>query len=189
MDNKLCRIIGLALGLIAFNCHAEDAPAAKTDKPATEPMSMNTNVFLDQGTLPVLYTCDGKDVSPQLTWANLPAKTQSLAIIMSDNDVDNGQFYHWVIFNIAKNVDNFAEGMKNAPSGATIGLNSYNKQQYNGPCPPKGGAHTYTFKLFALDSKLTLPNNADGAAVIKAMEKHTIAKAELSTTYSRWINA
>src|SRR5665213_688236 len=100
MDRKLSRIIGLALSLVAFNVFADDAPApaAATDKPAADPMAITTNAFLDQGTLPVLYTCDGKDVSPQLGWTSIPKNTQSLALVMVDPDAPGGDFYHWVVF-------------------------------------------------------------------------------------------
>lgn len=173
---------------------AEATPAPATDAPAPEadkkdPFTMSTNAFLDQGALPVLYTCDGKDISPQLSWTNTPGNAKAFALVLSDKDVPDGTFYHWVVFNMPKNINNLPEAMKNAPAGAAIGTNSYQKQEYSGPCPPKGSAHTYFFKLYALDDKISVPKNADAAAVLKAMEKHIVGETELSVVYSRWINS
>ena len=77
------------------------------------------------------------------------------------------------------------EGVK--PSGFEVGKNSWGKTNYNGPCPPKDTVHTYYFTLYALDTKLTLPPNADGNEVSKAIEKHIIAKTQLSLVYPRWL--
>ena len=182
MDIKLSHLFGIALAVISFSTFAEEPPKK-------DPFSISTNGFLDQGTLPVLYTCDGKDESPQLSWTNAPEKAKSFALIVSDKDAPDGVFYHWVVFNVPKNVDNFPQAMKNAPAGAAIGTNSFQKQQYSGPCPPKGSAHTYFFKLYALDDKLSLPKNADAPSILKAIEKHVVGETELSVVYSRWINS
>lgn len=152
---------------------------------ATKKFALSTTAFLDEGVLPVLYTCDGKDLSPQLTWTDFPDKTQTFALILSDADAPGGTFYHWVIYNIPKSVTTIEEGK--IISTGTMGKNDWGKAQYNGPCPPKGGAHTYTFTLYALDSKLDLPAGADAKSVIKAMQNHILDKAQLTTTYSRWL--
>lgn len=175
-------LFGIMLSL-ATVAHAEEAKeAAKEEK---NPMELNTNAFLDKGMLPTLYTCDGKDISPQLTWAGIPDKTQSLALIMQDPDAPSGKFYHWVVFNMPKTISEIPEG--STPAGAVIGKNSFDKQQYSGPCPPKGSSHSYTITLYALDTKLNIPKNADGNAVSNAIQGHVLGKIELTTVYSRWI--
>ena len=152
----------------------------------TPAFSLSTNAFLDQGALPVLYTCDGKDISPQFEWTDLPEKTQTTAFIMSDADAPNGIFYHWVLYNIPTNIKALSQGMDKL-AGATIGKNSFGKHQYNGPCPPTGSAHTYIFTLYALDSKLTLPAEADATMVLKEMQNHVLSKISLTAIYSRWL--
>jgi len=148
--------------------------------------AVTTNSFLDQGTLPTLYTCDGKDVSPELDWSNTPAKTQAFAIIMNDPDAPNGNWYHWVVYNLPKDSKQILEGAP-VPAGASMGKNSWDKLQYNGPCPPMGGpAHHYVFTVYALDSKLTLPAGADGKAVEDALKSHVVQKAVITGVYSRW---
>jgi hypothetical protein len=147
--------------------------------------TLSTNAFADKGTLPVLYTCDGKDPSPQLSWSNPPNNTAAFALLLSDPDAPGGTFYHWVIFNIPATVTTLPEGMKAAPTGTIIGMNDWQKAQYNGPCPPKGSLHNYIFTLYALDTVLKLPANADAKAVLDAMQTHIIATASLTAAYSR----
>lgn len=158
-------------------------------EPSTPPatFTLTTNAFLDTGALPVLYTCDGKDISPQLTWSNPPAKTQSFAMIIDDKDAPNGIFYHWVLFNLPSDTKELAEGITQFPSGTVIGQNSWNKDQYNGPCPPKGSIHTYWITLYALDTKLDLPTTTDGKSLEEAVKNHTLSTAKLSMVYMRWL--
>ncbi len=180
---KLFRYIFACILLLTTTAALADEPAAAGQKDA---MTLTTNAYLDKLAIPTLYTCDGKDVSPQLTWTNVPAKATSLAIIMKDVDAPKGTFYHWVLFNIPKSVTELPEGAP-TPAGATAGKNNFDKPGYGGPCPPKGTAHTYIITLYALDNKLNLPNDADASSVESAMKNHVIGKAELSGVYSRWI--
>lgn len=171
-------LFAIMIGLFTFTAYAETAPA--------NPFTLTTNAFLDQGALPVVYTCDGKDVSPQFEWSGAPDKTQSFAFIMLDPNTSKGIFYHWILYNIPKSVSALPEGK--IPAGITVGKNGMNKVQYKGPCPPKGAAHNYIFTLYALDTKLTLESGADANAVLAAMQNHIISKTQLTAVYSRWIN-
>jgi Raf kinase inhibitor-like YbhB/YbcL family protein len=174
-----------SLLLLSSPAFAEDAAPQESESKA-EPMSLTTNGFLDKMAMPTLYTCDGKDVSPKLMWSNLPTKTVTLALVMKDIDAPDGDFYHWIVFNIPKNMTELDQGAP-APAGANFGLNSFTKATYSGPCPPKGTAHTYIFTLYALDSKITLPKDANGPALIAALKNHIISQVELTGVYSRWI--
>ena len=154
---------------------------------AADDFTLTTDAFLDAGALPVMYTCDGKDLSPSFSWSNPPAKTQTYAILVSDPEAPNGMWYHWVIYNIPKTATGLTEGMKDFPAGTMEGKNSWGKMGYNGPCPPKGTAHTYHYDFFVLDAKLKLPQDANGAALLLAMKGHVLKKVEMTTVYSRWL--
>lgn len=181
MEKVMHRLIYIILlfCVFSFTAQAEDA------KP--EEFAITATAFLDKGILPILYTCDGKDKSPGLAWSGVPAKTESFALIMEDRNAPNSVFYHWVLYNIPKNVTTFPEELEKLPAGVMVGKNSFDKQQYNGPCPPKGAAHSYVFTLYALNSKLTLPAGADAKAVLDAIKNHLVGKAEISVVYSRWL--
>ncbi|MEK7228562.1 MAG: YbhB/YbcL family Raf kinase inhibitor-like protein, partial [Candidatus Binatota bacterium] len=67
----------------------------------------------------------------------------------------------------------------------TQGLNDFRKVGYGGPCPPRGPAHRYFFKLYALDIELTLPPRKTKAEVLKAMEGHVLGQVDLMGRYKR----
>src|SRR6476660_361639 len=94
-----------------------------------EIMTLSIKAFASGVTMPVIYTCDGKDISPDLKWSNLTEKTKSMAIVLSDEDAPGGQFYHWVIFNIPTKTSELVEAAS-LPDGAIIGKNTWGKSQY-----------------------------------------------------------
>ncbi len=49
-------------------------------------MKLSSRAFSEQGEIPSLYTCQGKDVSPPLGWSGLPEGTKGLALIVDDPD-------------------------------------------------------------------------------------------------------
>jgi Raf kinase inhibitor-like YbhB/YbcL family protein len=177
--SSLLRIFAGMLLFVAVSAFAAEEAETK--------MAITTTAFLDEGIFPVLYTCDGKDISPQLDWTNVPAKTQTFALLMVDPGAPGGTFYHWILYNIPKSTASLPESLSKLPAGALAGTNSMKKAQYNGPCPPKGSMHTYIFTLYALDTKLNLPAGADGKKVLEAMQKHIVGETKLTGVYSRWL--
>lgn len=152
---------------------------------AQETFTLHTSALNDQGTLPVDYTCDGKDISPEFDWRNFPDKTESFAFIMHDLDAPGGNFYHWVVYNIPKTILSFPQGMEEIPTGVMVGKNSWQGLEYKGPCPPKGKPHRYVFTLYALDSELKLPAGQTGEAVKAAIQKHILGEVQITGTYQR----
>jgi len=67
----------------------------------------------------------------------------------------------------------------------TEGVNTYRRHSYGGPCPPSG-THRYFFKVYALDTLLSLSSNATKRDVEKAMQGHVLAKGELIGLYRRF---
>jgi Raf kinase inhibitor-like YbhB/YbcL family protein len=131
------------------------------------------------------FDCTGENVSPQLSWENVPAGTQSFAVTMYDKDAPTGSgFWHWVIFNIPANVTelktNAGDITKNlAPAGVVQGITDAGKHGYVGPCPPPGPIHEYLITVYALKSKIDLDKNAPPALVGFYMSKSVIAKASI----------
>ncbi len=148
--------------------------------------SLTSQGFQDAGFIPEKYSCDGKDVSPPLSWI-APEGAKSLALIVDDPDAPGGVFSHWVLFNLPVNVTSLPEGVPKAdrPGWGIQGMNDLDEKGYNGPCPPAGKPHTYRFILYALDSELNLGPGASRDEVLNAMEGHIVRKAELSGKYGR----
>jgi Raf kinase inhibitor-like YbhB/YbcL family protein len=151
-------------------------------------MEIKSSVFKAQEKIPSKYTCDGADVSPPLSWADVPEKTQSLALISDDPDAPVGTWVHWVIYDLPADTRELPEGVakkETLENGAKQGTNDFRRIGYGGPCPPHGPAHRYFFKLYALDTKLGLPPRATKKDVEKAMKGHILGQAELIGLYKR----
>jgi Raf kinase inhibitor-like YbhB/YbcL family protein len=147
-------------------------------------LNLTTSSFANYSAISTAYTCDGNDISPQLAWENTPAKTVTLALVLSDPDAPGGTWYHWLVYNIPAATKEFPENISSLPVGALIGKNSFGNNRYNGPCPPKGSLHNYIFTLYALDAQLTLPAGVDFQILSNAMKSHVIQKASVSGTFS-----
>lgn len=134
------------------------------------------------GDLDPLYTCDGKNYSPSLEINGVPAAAKILALTIIDPDAPNGQFVHWLLWNLNPETKELIED--NLPIGATAGTGSAGRVGYVGPCPPKG-THHYVFKLLALDTKLDLPVSTTLTEFNAAAAGHIVAAAETVVTYTR----
>jgi Raf kinase inhibitor-like YbhB/YbcL family protein len=149
---------------------------------AMDAIKISSTAFTQNGSIPAKYTCDGSDVSPPLTFENIPPGAKSLALIVDDPDAPAGTWVHWVVWNIGPAVKEIKEN--SLPSGAQEGMSDFRKRGYGGPCPP-GGTHRYFFKLYVLDTTLTLGPNTTKAMLEQAMKKHVMAQSELIGKYKR----
>lgn len=132
--------------------------------------------------IPSKYTCDGENINPHLVIHGVPERAKSLALLMEDPDAPAGLWVHWVVWDISPETKEIRE--HTAPNGAWEGVNSGGEQGYTGPCPPPG-IHRYFFRLFALDSRLKLPEESTKEELETAMAGHIMATAELMGTYAR----
>ncbi len=145
-------------------------------------LNITSTAFQNNGNIPRQYTCDGKDINPPLMIANCPQGTKSIALICDDPDAPVGIWVHWVIWNIDPGVKEIKENT--VPQGAVQGINDFRKHSYGGPCPPSG-THRYFFKVYALDTMLTISPNASKADLEKAMKGHILGEGQLVGLYKR----
>lgn len=155
-------------------------------------LTLSSPAFQPNQSIPSLYTCEGDNISPPLEWSDIPSGTISLVLLMDDPDVPknlraDGMWDHWVLYNIPPFVMGLSENAKDF-SGAIQGVNTGGKIGYTGPCPPDR-EHRYFFKLYALDTTLSLPDRATKAQAEAAMKGHIIAQAELMGLYVKKVNA
>ena len=111
-------------------------------------MELKSSAFEAGGMIPKKYTCDGPDVSPPLSWSDIPAKAKSLALIADDPDAPMGTWVHWVAWNIPPEARGLEEGVPkkdSLPNGMKQGTTDFRSIGYGGPCPPSG-THRYFFK-------------------------------------------
>ena len=194
------RIVLLLLTVVLLSACAPSAPAG-TDQVIEDPLGMEdatsieltSSAFAHDGAIPAKHACTGdaasslKDVSPDLSWGEPPAGTQSFALIMDDPDAPVGTWDHWILFNIPASARSLPESIgANAthPDGSLSGKNSWGKTGYGGPCPPSG-THRYFFKLYALDEMLAISAGATKGELEKAMVGHILGTGELMGTFSK----
>lgn len=170
------RIACWALALAAITA-AEAADRATT-------MSLSSPAFARGAAIPKRHTCDGPDVSPALAWSGAPAGTRSFVLIVEDPDAQD--FAHWLIFNLPPGTTSLPATVtaRNAPRGATEGLNDFGATGYKGPCPPSG-RHRYAFRLYALDIATVRPDPAEREQLLDAIKGHVLGEARLDGTYQR----
>lgn len=156
--------------------------ADTTTTTTTVPIKLESEAFAEGDTIPVKYTCDGEDTSPDLSWSNDPVGTKSFVLIMDDPDAPGGTWDHWIVFNIPPTTKSVQEGQE--PTG-TKGKNSWGNLGYGGPCPPSG-THRYFFIIYALDlDSLSLAEGATKSEVETSMEGHILDQASLMGRYQR----
>jgi Raf kinase inhibitor-like YbhB/YbcL family protein len=144
------------------------------------------SVFESQQPIPAKYTCDGENVSPPLKFLQIPPGTKSLVLIVDDPDAPRGTFDHWIVWNLPPNLKELSEGaeeLNRLSPPPKQGTNGFRKSFYQGPCPPPGKPHHYHFKLYALNTQLSIPEGSSKLDVEKAMQGHIIERAELVGTY------
>ncbi len=177
----LAACTGVSLGV------QTSAPDVPQEEAVTMAFTLTSSAFAEGSSIPARYTCQGEDISPPLAWQGAPDETQSFALIMDDPDAPGRTWVHWVVYNLPPNVHALPEGIAAdaaLPGEAVHGRNSWGRNDYGGPCPPSG-THRYFFKLYALDSTLDLPPGAGKEEVLRAMEGHIVAQAQLMGTYRK----
>ena len=158
-------------------------------------LKLTSSNFSDGGEIPRKCGYKNGNISPPLTISGIPNGTQSLTLIMDDPDAMAAVgkvWVHWVLCNFNPTITEIAEDfrrqtykilMGKKDIGITEGITDFNEFGYGGPAPPDK-RHTYVFKLYALDSKLDLPDGSTKADVEKAMEGHILEETTLKGTYA-----
>lgn len=154
-------------------------------------LELQSTSFRHQQKMPARHTCEGKDLSPPLTWRGVPSGTRSLVLIVDDPDAPDPKaprmtWVHWVVYNIPPDAGGLAESErgKALPAGALVGTNDWKRKDYGGPCPPIG-RHRYVHKLYALDALLPDLGTATKNQVEAAMKGHVLGEAVLVGTYQK----
>jgi len=151
-----------------------------TTNAAVKKIVITSTSFAHNGIIPVKYSCEGSDVNPPIHVSYIPPEAKSLAIIMHDPDAPrNGGFTHWVVWNIGMD-GNIPEDFHEAQQG----MNSAGTKGYKGMCPPDG-VHHYSFRVYALDTRLNLDADTTKELLEKAMDGHILAQGEIIGLYRK----
>lgn len=131
----------------------------------------------------------GQNISPALSWENAPAGTKSIAVSCIDIHPVAHKWVHWMVINIPVACTGFPEGASSGkmPKGSKELDNSYGKNGYGGPQPPKGsGIHNYIFTVYALsEESIRASGLVSEDAFLKIISGKILAKTQVNGTFSR----
>lgn len=150
-------------------------------------MQVTSNAFSSDGEIPSKHTGEGVDVSPHLSWTDVPDGTKSFAVVCHDPDApllkpDAYGYVHWVLYGIPGDVRELEEGSEQY----TQGVSDFGGPGYGGPMPPEGhGVHHYYFWVLALDEEVELDPGLSMLELFSAIEPKVIGMNRLVGTYSR----
>jgi Raf kinase inhibitor-like YbhB/YbcL family protein len=183
----------LVLVTMALSCVALARSVAMQAEP--QKITVTSPVLKEGQPIPRDYTADGKNVSPPISWSNLPAGTKELALICEDPVAPTPQpFVHWVVYKIPATATGRPEGlpidattpMPKELTGTVQGISGFRRPIWRGPAPPKPGVvHKYHFIVYALDTALDVQPGLNKTQLLEAMKGHIIGQGQLVATYER----
>jgi len=169
-----CALAGAAFSAQAFELTSADIRDKETLKTAQ-----------------VFKPCGGDNISPQLTWKNAPAGTQSFAVTIYDPDAPTGSgWWHWLAYDLpagTTSLDAGAGADGKLPAGAKHGRNDYGTKDFGGACPPRGDKpHRYIVTVYALKvSQLNVPADASAAMIGFNLNANKLGSATITGMYGR----
>lgn len=189
MKKNLCLLVFLLCGTIYYLFNQDVLMSNNTN------FTLTSQAFSSNQAIPSAYTCEGADISPQLSWSGAPNGTKNFVLILDDPDaqsVSGKTFVHWIVINIPTEISDLPEAAIINFGHAQELLNDFGKTRYGGPCPPNG-KHHYHFTLFALNEvmelnqikpPLKIPFTAEQFRSV--MKKFIIGEAQLIGTFTRF---
>ena len=201
MQNRMWFVVSMIAMLIEMPVAAQAPGGQCGAAPAAPAMTLAVAGFPDGGDVPVKFSqaapgvATGEGLSPAITWANVPAGTQSFFLNMRDMDVARNKTTddqaHWVVWNIPATATGLPEGVPKGPKLANGAYQfSATGQMYRGPgAGANGPKHHYMFELYALDAAIDVQPAADAfetrANVLKAIQGHILGKAVYGGLFRR----
>ncbi|MFC4449010.1 YbhB/YbcL family Raf kinase inhibitor-like protein [Halorussus aquaticus] len=153
--------------------------------------SIRTPAFTHGESVPEKYTCEGEDVSPELTLADVPDDAASLAVVVDDPDAPAGTFTHWLLWNLPPDTVEIPEDVPRREAVSELGdarqgENDFGDVGYRGPCPPEGDdPHEYRFTLHVLDEELNVDAGVPRPEVQDELDAKSIDSDRFTGTFSR----
>jgi Raf kinase inhibitor-like YbhB/YbcL family protein len=142
-------------------------------------IKVSSNAFANEDFIPAKYTCDGENISLPLDLKDIPEEAKSLVLIVDDPDAPINTWVHWLVWNIS-----VTHHIKENEIHGVQGINDFQQKKYGGPCP-HAGTHRYFFKVYALNTLLSLPTSIKKIELERAMGGYIIGFGELIGLYKK----
>jgi Raf kinase inhibitor-like YbhB/YbcL family protein len=144
-------------------------------------LSLQSASFGDGQPIPRRSGKKADNVSPELSWQDAPAGTESFALAMVDRDPVANNYVHWLVVDIDADT---TELLEDAAAGA-LPIGSEEINPYAGPMPPSG-THDYEFTLYALSTPhIDLPASPSLEQFVDAIEPYTLDMANIVGTFTK----
>ncbi len=181
MNLKILLVLILVIILAVIASRYQSSGLKNVNENQNGTMKIESDAFVNNGKIPAEYTCNGAGAQPPLKISGAPKDAKSLALLVDDPDAPGGDFVHWVVWNIDPATSLIENGRV---PGAEEGYTSLRRPGWVAPCPPSG-VHHYNFKIYALDTPLSMPKSSAKADLLRAMEGHVVGSAILLGLYGR----
>lgn len=147
-------------------------------------LTLSSPDFADGAPMPTETTAYGANQSPALTWADLPAGTAELVLVMEDIDVPVRTPVVHTVALLPATLTGIARGGLADASVRFLAV-MMGRTGYQGPRPiPGHGPHRYRFHLYALDAPL--PASVQRARDLPdAAAGHVLAVGTVTGTYAK----
>ncbi len=183
----LMTVIVFVGGLFVFE--RAEAPIVEEEQVIPDmSLTLTSSAFIENGSIPSKFTCDGENISPELIISNVPEGTKSFILVMDDPDIPESvkqargieKFNHWAVYNIPAETTVIKEG-EVVGTGAQNGAGDF---VYRGPCPPDR-EHRYIFRLYAVTGTLNFIKAQTLDEVESAAQGMMLERAILIGRYER----
>ena len=180
MNNTKIIILTTACCFLLSACNTDSDQLLH--KPNASEFVLTSSEMINDGHLPITYTCDGAGISPPLNWSGEPEGTKAYALIMHHNAPD-GVHWYWTLYNIPAHTTE----IKSNEIIGSIGSNSVNDlNEYAPPCSKGPGEKEYIYTVYALSAPIVLDNKTtDRATLIQAIKKNSLGFAQMEVSYTR----
>ena len=130
----------------------------------------------------------GNNISPQLSWSEVPEGTKSFVVTCFDPDAPTPSgYWHWVLVDLPADVTSLDTGAASAalPGNAFHVRNDGGKAGFGGAAPPEGDqVHRYYFVVHAVgEETLGVDADASPAVVSFNLAFKTLGRAIIHGTY------
>ena len=93
----------------------------------------------------------GDNISPHLTWDDVPAGCKSFVVTCYDPDAPTGSgWWHWIVANLPADTrvlpQGAGSGLAPLPEEAVQTRTDFGQTGYGGAAPPKGESHRYILR-------------------------------------------